>query len=123
MRSINTPPTKGTNRPGSVTTMTGMLTAMVECVADRMYQLTAVKFKPLPNRETNIATEKNRKPRCAQMARQSTRVVVVAVGIEPAILLLGEAWGSGAVQSCFGMVRRSLVCWDFFDDSDRDWRG
>src|ERR1700720_3588511 len=100
-----------------------MLTAMVECVADRMYQLTAVKFKPLPNRETNIATEKNRKPRCAQMARQSTRVGVVAVGMEPAILLLGEVWGSGAIQFCFAVVRRSLVFWDFLGDLDRDWRG
>src|ERR1700731_3749030 len=120
---MRTPPTKGTNSPGSVTTMTCMLTAMVECVADRMYQLTAVKFKPLPNRETNIATEKNRKPRCAQMTRQSTRVVVVAVGIEPAILLLAEAWGSGAISVLFRSGEKVAGFLGFLDNSDRDWRG
>jgi hypothetical protein len=57
-----------------------------------MYQLTAVKFSPLPNSEMNIATEKNRKPRCAQISFQSTRlsVVAAAVAMESAILLLAE---------------------------------
>ena len=47
-----------TDGNGNVTTTTCMLTATVECVAVRMYQLTAVKLSPLPKSETNIATEK-----------------------------------------------------------------
>jgi hypothetical protein len=58
-----------------------MLTAIVECVAERMYQLTAVKLSPLPKSETNIATEKKRKPRWAQMTLQSTFLVVTAVAM------------------------------------------
>jgi hypothetical protein len=38
--------------------MTCQLTFTVECVADRMYQLTPVKFIPLPNNDTNIARKK-----------------------------------------------------------------
>ena len=48
----------GTTSPGSVTTITCQLTATVECVADMMYQLTPMKFIPLPNSETNIAVKK-----------------------------------------------------------------
>ena len=84
---MSTPPRKGTKSPGSVTTMTCMLTAIVECVVERMYQLTAVKLRPLPKSETNIATEKKRKPRCDQISFQSTRLVVTAVAMEHFILL------------------------------------
>jgi hypothetical protein len=38
--------------------MTCQLTATVECVADMMYQLTPIKFIPLPNSETNMAVKK-----------------------------------------------------------------
>jgi hypothetical protein len=48
---------------------------MVEWVEERMYQLTPVKFMPLPNSETNMATKKKRKPRWAQISVQSTRGV------------------------------------------------
>ena len=73
-------------RPGSVTTMTCRLTFTVECVAAMMYQLTPTKFMPLPKSETNMATKKKRKPRCAQISFQSTRGVV-AVAMEPYSLL------------------------------------
>src|SRR5246127_4601048 len=87
MRSISTPPRNGTTRPGSVTTMTCQLTATVECVADMMYQLTPMKFMPLPNNETNIAVKKKRNDSCSHSSAQSTRRVV-AVAIEPISLLL-----------------------------------
>src|ERR1700676_2408566 len=96
-RSMSTPPRKGTSKPGSVTTMTCRLTLMVECVAERMYQLTAVKFKPLPNSETSMATKKNRKPRCCQISFQSTRVVVgLAIGFSS--LLSYAAGADGLVR-------------------------
>src|SRR6516225_8768937 len=86
MRSISTPPRKGTTRPGRVTTITCQLTATVECVADMMYQLTPMKFIPLPNSDTNMAVKKKRKERCSHSNPQSTRCVV-AVAIEPTSLL------------------------------------
>src|SRR6266403_5274113 len=89
MRSIRTPPRNGTTRPGSVTTITCQLTATVECVADMMYQLTPMKFIPLPNSETNIAAKKYRNPRCCHSSDQSTRDVT-AVAIEPISLLFLE---------------------------------
>ena len=55
---MSTPPTKGINSPGSVTTITCRLTLTVECVAARMYQLTPAKFIPLPNREMSMAKKK-----------------------------------------------------------------
>src|SRR5215472_14913247 len=85
-RSISTPPRNGTTRPGRVTTITCQLTATVECVADMMYQLTPMKFIPLPNSDTNMAVKKKRKERCSHSNPQSTRCVV-AVAIEPTSLL------------------------------------
>ena len=38
-----------------------------------MYQLTAMKFIPLPNSDTNIAVKKKRNERCPRSSRQSTR--------------------------------------------------
>src|SRR5580693_8372076 len=87
MRSISTPPRNGTTRPGRVTTMTCQLTATVECVADMMYQLTPMKFIPLPNSETNIAVKKYRNARCSHSSFQSTRCLST-VAIESASLLL-----------------------------------
>ncbi len=55
---MSTPPRNGTSKPGSVTTITCKLTFSVECVDARMYQLTPVKFMPLPNSDTNIAAKK-----------------------------------------------------------------
>src|ERR1700749_4813329 len=86
-RSMSTPPRKGTTRPGSVTTMTCQLTATVECVADMMYQLTPMKFMPLPKSETNMAVKKKRNPRCDQRRDQSTRWGAEEA-MEPTILLL-----------------------------------
>jgi oligopeptide/dipeptide ABC transporter ATP-binding protein len=51
-----------------------------------MYQLTPMKFIPLPNSEMNIAAKKNRNARCPSSSDQSTRCVV-AVAIELHILL------------------------------------
>src|SRR6516164_11094871 len=90
MRSMSTPPKKGTTRPGRVTTMTCQLTASVECVADMMYQLTLMKFMPLPNSDTNIAVKKNRKARWLQRSDQSTRCAV-AVAMEPTSLQNSES--------------------------------
>src|SRR5579859_2311779 len=98
-RSISTPPRNGTSSPGNVTTMTCRLTLTVECVADMMYQLTPTKFMPLPNSDTNMATKKQRKPRCAQMRRQSTGCAT-AVAMELSSLLscaggFGDGWVRG----------------------------
>src|SRR5258708_34943709 len=90
MRSINTPPRNGTTSPGSVTTITCQLTATVECVADMMYQLTPIKFIPLPNSETNIAVKKYRNPRCCHSSDQSTRCVTADF---PDSTGLPFAWG------------------------------
>src|SRR5271170_4796888 len=76
---MSTPPRNGMKRPGSVTTMTCRLTFTVECVAAMMYQLTPTKFMPLPKSDTNMATKKKRKPRCAQISVQSTRGVAAVV--------------------------------------------
>jgi len=46
-----------------------------------MYQLTPIKFMPLPNRDTNIAVKKKRKERCSHSSPQSTGCVVT-VAIE-----------------------------------------
>src|ERR1700754_5113700 len=89
---MRTPPRNGTKRPGRVTTMTCMLTAIVECVADRMYQLTAVKLSPLPKSETNIATEKKRKPGWAQMTLQSTLLTLVVTAVAMAAKKYFRAW-------------------------------
>src|SRR5271157_975325 len=70
--------------------MTCQLTATVECVADMMYQLTPMKFMPLPNSDTNIAAKKYRKPRCDHSSFQSTRFVV-AVAIKLATVLSGRS--------------------------------
>src|SRR5271169_2749059 len=84
---MSTPPRKGTTSPGRVTTMTCQLTATVECVADMMYQLTPMKFMPLPNSDTNIAAKKKRNDRCPSSSRQSTRGLG-AVAMESNSLLL-----------------------------------
>ena len=70
--------------------MTCQLTASVECVADMMYQLTLMKFMPLPNSDTNIAVKKNRKARWLQRSDQSTRCAV-AVAMEPTSLQNSES--------------------------------
>src|ERR1700739_2998677 len=101
MRSMRTPPRNGTTRPGSVTTMTCQLTATVECVADMMYQLTPMKFIPLPNSETNIAVKKYRNPRCCHSSDQSTRCVT-AVAMERISLLLPDC---RFVKEAAGMCR------------------
>src|SRR5690242_18013540 len=81
-------------------TMTCQLTFTVECVAARMYQLTPAKFIPLPKSETNMATKKKRKPRCAQMSFQSTVLVIVVAMERYSLLSCGPAEG--------GMRRRSV---------------
>ena len=40
-----------------------------ECVACRMYQVTAALFMPLPIMETRLAVKINRIPRCRQISR------------------------------------------------------
>src|SRR5208283_926174 len=65
--------------------MTCQLTATVEWVADMMYQLTPMKFIPLPNSEMNIAVKKKRNARCPHSSYQYTRCVAV-VANEPYIL-------------------------------------
>src|SRR5580693_1419044 len=96
---MSTPPRNGTKTPGNVTTMTCRLTFTVECVAAMMYQLTPTKFMPLPKSETNMATKKKRKPRCAQISVQSTRGVVAVAMVEgePSILAASRVsqWDSG----------------------------
>ena len=71
---------------------------MVECVVERMYQLTAVKFRPLPKSETSMAAKKKRKPRCCQISFQSTgAVVAAAVAIGFSSLLSYAAGADGLV--------------------------
>src|SRR5215469_8431755 len=111
-RSISTPPRNGTTRPGRVTTITCQLTASVECVADMMYQLTLMKFMPLPNSDTNIAVKKNRKARWLQRSDQSTRCAV-AVAMEPTSLqnfrgAADHGVGSGRSLAC---VRHRTPSW------------
>src|SRR5260370_29969765 len=91
---IYTPPRNGTNNPGRVTTMTCKLTFTVECVAERMYQLTPAKFIPLPKTDTNMARKKYREPSYAQMRFQSTRFVC-AVSMGRISLLSCAHWDDG----------------------------
>src|SRR6202790_1869879 len=90
-RSMRTPPMKGMNKPGKVTTITCRLTFTVEWVAVMMNQLTPAKFMPPPKSEINMAAKKYRKPRWAQINVQSMRLVT-AVAMELTSLLLRPIW-------------------------------
>src|SRR5580704_8013605 len=90
--------------------MTCRLTFTVECVAAMMYQLTPTKFMPLPKSETNMATKKKRKPRCAQISFQSTGVVTAVVmgTSEPSILAASRDSRRGDGKGCVQHAAKRL---------------
>src|SRR6266550_61769 len=89
--------------------MTCRLTFTVECVAERMYQLTPAKFIPLPKSDTNMARKKKRKPRCAQITFQSTGFVAV-VAMER-ISLLSRAPSKGETRRPSVTLRKQIRRW------------
>ncbi len=68
-RSMITPVKGNSSSEGSVCRAISAPSETSECVACRMYQITAAEFMPLPIMETRLAVKISRIPRCCHISR------------------------------------------------------